>query len=185
MESLLKAWDGETLITRFDRPSGAWIFMAIHSTRLGPPVSGGTRLKAYPTVEAGLQDALNLSAAMTLKLALAGIAPGGGKVVIALPPNFDLAARPGLLRRYGALLRQLGGLFLTGPDAGTSPADMDIILPPWAGRKPARCAVTMKPTPSPRQKLSLFRCVPCKFWPTRWACATRLTRWPGRTISSG
>lgn len=127
MESLLKTWDGETLITRFDRPSGAWIFMAIHSTRLGPPVSGGTRLKVYPTAQAGLQDALQLSAAMTLKLALAGIAHGGGKTVIALPPDFDPAQRSGLLRRYGALLKQLGGLFLTGPDVGVSPADMDII----------------------------------------------------------
>jgi len=64
---------------------------------------------------------------MTAKLALASIAHGGGKVVIAIPPDFDPALRPDLLRRYGMLLRQLNGLFWTGPDVGTSPEDMDII----------------------------------------------------------
>jgi leucine dehydrogenase len=127
MESLIKQWDGENIIIRFDQSTGAWIFMAIHSTTLGPPVSGGTRMKSYPNVEAALQDALKLSAAMTSKLALAGIAHGGGKVVIALPPDFDPALRPELLRDYGTLLQQLGGLFLTGPDVGTSPEDMNII----------------------------------------------------------
>ena len=127
MESLLKQWDGEKVIIKYDQPTDAWIFMAIHSTRLGPPVSGGTRMKSYPTIEAGLQDALKLSAAMTSKLALASIAHGGGKVVIAIPPDFDPALRPDLLRRYGTLLRQINGLFWTGPDVGTSPEDMDII----------------------------------------------------------
>ena len=36
-------------------------------------------------------------------------------------------SRPALLRRYGAMVRQLGGLFQTGPDVGTTSADMDII----------------------------------------------------------
>lgn len=127
MESLLEQWDGENVLIRFHQPTGAWIFMAIHSTRLGPPVSGGTRMKSYPSRQAALQDALKLSAAMTYKLALAGIAHGGGKVVIAVPPQLEPAARADLLRSYGSLLHQLGGLFLTGPDVGTSPADMDII----------------------------------------------------------
>ena len=127
MESLLKQWDGETMIIRFDQSSGAWIFIALHSTRLGPPVSGGTRMKSYPDTNMALQDAMRLSAAMTAKLVLAGIAHGGGKAVIALPADFDPALRSGLLRRYGDLLQQLKGLFLTGPDVGTSPADMDVI----------------------------------------------------------
>ena len=36
MDSLIKSWGGEEVITRYDRPTGAWIFIAIHSTRLGP-----------------------------------------------------------------------------------------------------------------------------------------------------
>ena len=44
MESLLKEWNGETTIIRYDQSTGAWIFIAIFSTRLGP-AGGGTRMK--------------------------------------------------------------------------------------------------------------------------------------------
>ena len=30
MESLIREWDGETVIVRYDRATGAWIFIAIH-----------------------------------------------------------------------------------------------------------------------------------------------------------
>ncbi len=126
MESLLREWDGETVIIRYDRPTGAWIFIAIHSTRLGP-AAGGTRMKSYSDVQAALQDAFRLAAGMSYKFATPGIPFGGGKAVIAIPPDFDPQSRPALLRRYGALVHQLGGLFYTGPDVGTSSADMDII----------------------------------------------------------
>lgn len=126
MEALLKEWDGETVIIRYDRPTGAWIFIAIHSTRLGP-ATGGTRMKSYSNVQAALQDAFRLSAGMSYKFATPNIPFGGGKAVIAIPSDFDPQSRPGLLRRYGALVHQLGGLFATGPDVGTSSADMDII----------------------------------------------------------
>lgn len=126
METLLRAWDGETVIVRCDRPTGAWIFVAIHSTRLGP-ATGGTRMKCYPDQEAALADALRLAAGMTYKFAVPGIRRGGGKAVISIPEDLEPASRPNLLRRYGRLVHQLGGLFYTGPDVGTSSADMDII----------------------------------------------------------
>jgi leucine dehydrogenase len=126
MESLIRAWDGETVIVHYDRPTGAWIFIAIHSTRLGP-AAGGTRMKSYHDVEAALQDALRLSAGMTYKFAVPGIPFGGGKAVIAIPSEFDKQSCPALLRRHGALIQQLGGLFFTGPDFGTTSEDMDII----------------------------------------------------------
>jgi leucine dehydrogenase len=126
MESLLREWDGETVIVRYDRPTGAWILIAIHSTRLGP-AAGGTRMKSYPDVQAALQDALRLAEGMTYKFAGPGIPYGGGKTVIALPSHFDPQARPALLRRYGALVHQLGGLYFTAPDVGTSPVDMDTV----------------------------------------------------------
>jgi leucine dehydrogenase len=126
VESLLKEWDGESAVIRFDRPTGAWIIIAIHSTRLGP-ATGGTRMKFYPDLQEAVRDALRLAASMTYKFALADFPRGGGKAVIALPPDFDPNGRHDLLRRYGALVRQLGGLYQTGPDVGTSPADMDII----------------------------------------------------------
>lgn len=126
MESLLRQWDGESTIIRFDRTTGAWIIIAIHSTRLGP-ATGGTRMKHYPDLQSALNDALRLAASMTYKFAVANFPRGGGKAVIALPRDFDPSARPDLLRRYGVLIRQLGGLYETGVDVGTSPADMDII----------------------------------------------------------
>lgn len=84
-------------------------------------------MKPYPDLAAALQDALRLAEGMTYKFAGPGLPYGGGKAVIALPGDFDPQARPALLRRYGALIHQLGGLFYTGPDVGTSSADMDII----------------------------------------------------------
>jgi leucine dehydrogenase len=126
IESLLAEWDGETVIVHFDKTTGAWILIAIHSTRLGP-AAGGTRMKCYPSLENALQDALRLSAGMTYKFAIPGIKTGGAKAVISIPEDLDTHARPDLLRRYGKLVNQLGGLFYTGPDVGTSSDDMDII----------------------------------------------------------
>jgi leucine dehydrogenase len=126
MESLLREWDGETVIVRYDRLAGAWIFIAIHSTHLGP-ATGGTRMKVYPDQEAALGDALRLATGMTYKFAVPGIGRGGGKAVISIPGQMEPDSRRDLLRRYGRLVHQLGGLFYTGPDVGTSSADMDII----------------------------------------------------------
>jgi len=64
---------------------------------------------------------------MSYKYAVSNIPRGGAKAVIALPDSFDPTQRADLLRRYGKLIHQLGGLFETGPDVGTSPDDMDII----------------------------------------------------------
>ena len=126
IESLIQNWSGETVVLRRDAPTRAWIIIAIHSTRRGP-AAGGTRMKSYPDVPAALLDALRLAEGMTYKMAAAELPRGGGKAVIALPSNFDPAARPALLRRYGALIRQLGGTYQTGPDLGTTPEDMDLI----------------------------------------------------------
>jgi leucine dehydrogenase len=126
MESLIRQWDGEEVVTRFDRPTGAWIFIAIHSTKLGPS-AGGTRMKSYPGPDEALEDALRLASGMTYKFAIAGLPFGGAKTVIATPPQLDEESRKGLILRYGELVKQLGGLFQTGPDVGTSEHDMDLL----------------------------------------------------------
>jgi leucine dehydrogenase len=126
MESLLQEWDGETVVIHRDHPTGAWIFIAIHSTKLGP-ATGGTRMKHYPDQRAALEDALKLAAGMTFKFAVPGINRGGGKAVISIPEELESASRSELLKRYGKLVHQLGGAFYTGPDVGTSTADMDVI----------------------------------------------------------
>lgn len=69
MESLLKEWNGETVIISYDHPTGAWTFIAIYSTKLGPAV-GGTRMKSYPDFQSALQDVLRLAEGMTYKLEL-------------------------------------------------------------------------------------------------------------------
>lgn len=126
LQSLISGWDGEEVIIRFDRPTGSWIVIAIHAAREGS-AAGGTRMKPYLGLNAAVADALRLSEAMTAKFALAEFGWGGGKGVIAVPPDLPAPARDDLLRRYGAMIGHLGGLFRTGPDVGTSPADMDII----------------------------------------------------------
>jgi leucine dehydrogenase len=126
MEELLAQWSGETVVIHHDLTTGAWMLIAIHSTRLGP-AAGGTRMMEYPELEAALRDALRLAEGMTYKFATPGMPFGGGKAVIALPPGFDPDHRAQLLRRYGKLVSQLGGAFRTGPDVGTTPTDMDII----------------------------------------------------------
>jgi glutamate dehydrogenase/leucine dehydrogenase len=126
MEELLRQWDGECVVVRHDPPTQAWILIAVHSTRLGPAI-GGTRMRGYPGVSEALEDAQRLASGMTLKLALTELDAGGGKAVLCVPRRLEGAERAGLLRRYGALVHSLGGLFQTGPDVGTSAEDMDTI----------------------------------------------------------
>ena len=126
LEDLIRTWDGEEVVVGYDEPSGTWMFVCIHSTRLGP-AGGGTRMKPYTKPSDALRDAMNLSEAMTLKMAAAGIPFGGGKAVIAVPelPRGDERRR--ILLRYADLASSLGATFHTGPDVNTSTSDMDLI----------------------------------------------------------
>jgi leucine dehydrogenase len=84
LEDLMRSWDGEYVVSRFDEPTGAWMFVCVHSTRRGP-AGGGTRLKEYACPADALADAMRLSAAMTLKMAAVDMPSGGGKAVLAVP----------------------------------------------------------------------------------------------------
>jgi leucine dehydrogenase len=125
-EELLERWGGEQAVIRRDAASGAWMFVCIHSTRLGP-AGGGTRMKVYETPAAGLADAMRLSGAMTAKLAMAGLPLGGGKAVLAVRELPTGDARRQLLLRYGELVESLGGTYRTSSDVNTGEADMDVI----------------------------------------------------------
>ena len=109
------------------RRTGQMIIVSIDSTRLGPAL-GGCRIKVYPTWRDGLTDALRLSAAMTEKAALAGLAHGGGKTVVALEPEtateFTGPRRKELLADVADLVHGFDGGYFTGPDVGSTPADM-------------------------------------------------------------
>jgi leucine dehydrogenase len=131
-EDLLRAWEGEEAVIRFDSASGAWMFVCVHSTALGP-AGGGTRMRVYPMPADGLADAMRLSGAMTLKFAAAGIPRGGGKAVLAVPELPTADARRRLLLRYGDLVNALGGTYRTAGDMNITPSDLDVVAErcPW------------------------------------------------------
>jgi leucine dehydrogenase len=126
LEDVLRAWDGEHAELRHDHASGAWMFVCIHSTRLGP-AAGGTRIGVYDSPAEGLADAMGLAAAMTRKLAVADLPFGGGKAVLAVREIPRGEKRRRLLHRYGEILDSLGGRFWTGPDMNTDEHDMDLL----------------------------------------------------------
>lgn len=117
--------DHERVIVARGGRSGLPVIVAVHSTVLGQAV-GGCRLWRYADWTDGLDDALRLSSAMTLKCALSGLALGGGKSVIALPPELELTAdtRRAVLLDLGDAIESLDGTYGVGEDVGTTAEDM-------------------------------------------------------------
>ncbi len=126
LTSLMESWDGQGVVSRFDAPTGAWIFICLHNSTLGP-CTGGTRMKVYDSIDEGLEDGMRLAEGMTSKWASIQETCGGGKAVIALDHPVEGEEREGLLRRYGSLIQSLNGAFRTGEDLGTTSEDMKVI----------------------------------------------------------
>ena len=108
-----------------DKNTGLKGIVAVHDTTLGPAV-GGLRIWPYDNEADALQDALNLSKAMTYKASLAGLNLGGGKGVIIA--DADLSKTEALLRSWGRFVDNLGGTYITTTDVGTNSEDME-----WVG----------------------------------------------------
>ena len=107
-----------------DPASGLKTIIAVHNTKRGP-AAGGTRLWSYANSDLALDDALNLSRAMSYKNAMARIPFGGGKAVIIRPEgDFD---RKALFEAYGRAVESLGGVYCTAEDVGVSTADMKTV----------------------------------------------------------
>jgi glutamate dehydrogenase/leucine dehydrogenase len=121
-------YEHEDLVVRRGRRSGLTTMIAAHSRVLGPAV-GGCRMKPYPRFADAVDDVLRLSRAMSYKCAVAGMAFGGGKSVIALPEGTVLSAarRRDVLLDHADLVASLGGSYLAGPDVGTGPEDMLVL----------------------------------------------------------
>lgn len=134
LQEQIEGWDGECVVVRFDRPTGTWVFIAVHDRSLGMAM-GGCRLNVYPEPVDGLRDAQRLAAGMTLKWAGIDFPLGGGKAVLAAPQALEGTDREGLLLRFGELVDGLGGMYGTGVDLGTTPADMSVV-----GRRTDRVA---------------------------------------------
>ncbi|MDQ3572119.1 MAG: Glu/Leu/Phe/Val dehydrogenase family protein [Actinomycetota bacterium] len=115
----------ESVTARTGERSEARMVVAIHSTKLGPAL-GGVRLWHYDDESEGVEDALRLSSAMTLKAAAAGLDLGGGKGVICAPPGPPPHGdqRHAILDDFGDLVESLDGAYITAEDVGTSTADM-------------------------------------------------------------
>ena len=119
----------EEVLVRHGTRSGLYSIVAVHSTRRGPAL-GGCRMWRYDDTRVALRDALRLARGMTYKSAVAGLDLGGGKGVIALPP--DAAPPTGRARRdvlldFGDAVDALGGRYVTAEDVGTATRDMTTI----------------------------------------------------------
>ncbi|MCU0864589.1 MAG: amino acid dehydrogenase [Planctomycetes bacterium] len=119
----LPSFDGERLLLVHDRAAAATVLVAVHDTRLGP-AHGGIRRWAYADRSAALRDVIALARAMTWKCALAEVPAGGGKCVILDHPGLDRAAA---YRLVGRTVAELGGRYFTGPDVGTTEADLQLV----------------------------------------------------------
>ncbi len=83
LSQLVASFDGLAVITRFDRPTGAWIFISLHDDRLGR-MTGGSRMRIYEDPADGLLDSMRLARGMTSKWAALDMPFGGAKAVLAV-----------------------------------------------------------------------------------------------------
>ncbi len=98
--------------------------ISVHDATLGPGC-GGTRIFAYPSFEAGLEDVNKLSRGMTFKNALGGIPFGGGKAVIFADPKTEKT--PDMIRAFARAVDSLDGLYYTAEDSGVTERDIEIM----------------------------------------------------------
>ncbi len=119
----------ERVVLWRDAASGLEAILVIDDVTLGP-AAGGVRTRAYASPEDALADAAALARAMTIKCALAGLAAGGGKCVVLDHAGLDRARAFAVL---GERIAELGGLFRTAGDLGTTAADLAAMASrcPW------------------------------------------------------
>ncbi|BBG00987.1 MULTISPECIES: Glu/Leu/Phe/Val dehydrogenase dimerization domain-containing protein [Pseudonocardia] len=116
--------DFEQLTVVRDPESGIRSAVAIHDTTMGPSL-GGVRMRAYPSLDDAVRDAMALARAMTYKSALAGLELGGGKSVIDAEPT--PANKAAFLPVYARHVASLGGRYVPGADMGTDASDMEVL----------------------------------------------------------
>jgi leucine dehydrogenase len=128
-DDVIREWDGTLTCVREDHATGTVMIIAVHSRARGP-AAGGTRARQYADLGAAVDDATRLAAAMTRKMAVAGLPMGGGKSVIALPAprsTLDDDTWHRILTLHAENIAALNGGYWTGPDVGTSSSDMDFL----------------------------------------------------------
>lgn len=116
----------EAVFFEVGRESRALFATFIHRCERGQ-AQGGCRHWEYATLDSFLSDGLRLAVGMGRKSALAGMWWGGGKALIARPPDCDPADpvyRCTVFAEFGRFISSLRGCYITAEDVGTSPLDV-------------------------------------------------------------
>jgi leucine dehydrogenase len=113
-------------------------------------------MRVYESPEEGLQDAMQLAEAMTLKWSAIGYNHGGGKAVLAIPGEMDAPVRLGLFRRLGRLIENLCGAFTVSEGFGTTPEDMAVTSEETQWVSGARRSGDRAIDPGPYTALGIF-----------------------------
>ncbi len=120
MFSTLESMGASRVLFLLEPSLGLRAVLAIDDLTLGPGV-GGIRTRSYDSVDAAAQDAVRLARAMTVKCALAGLDAGGAKMVVIDHVGLD---REKAFRWLGERIQELGGIFRTAGDLGTTANDL-------------------------------------------------------------
>lgn len=103
----------EKLIEIYDPAAALKAILVVDNVAAGPAI-GGVRMALDVTAE----ECFRLARAMTLKNAMAGLAHGGGKSVIAADPGMPAADRSQLIKAFARAITEVVD-YIPGPDMGT------------------------------------------------------------------
>lgn len=103
----------EKVIEIYDTRTGLKGILVVDNTAAGPAI-GGVRM----AVDVTASECFRLARAMTLKNAMAGLAHGGGKSVIAADPTMPAADRSQLIKAFARAIADIRD-YIPGPDMGT------------------------------------------------------------------
>lgn len=108
----------EKVIELTDPRSGLRAILVVDNTAAGPSI-GGCRMAPDVTAE----ECFRLARAMTFKNAAAGLAHGGGKLVIVADPKMPRDEKEDLIRSLARAMAEIES-FIPGPDMGTDETAM-------------------------------------------------------------
>ena len=127
-DELLRGWDGDEVVIRFDAASGSWMLIGVHSTLRGPAM-GGTRMKVYAAPEDALADVLRALASDDVQTGRGGPPvrrrQGGAGGPGRAGAGVTRAPRPA--PRVRGARGRLHGTYVTAADMNTGPHDMDVV----------------------------------------------------------
>lgn len=109
------------------QPTGIELYVALHSTVKGSGL-GGIRYVPYQNRAHAVEDALNLSYAMTQKITFAELPYGGAKAVLYVSPGEGSAEmntkREDVFRWVGECVQRLSGKYIAAEDMGVTSYDL-------------------------------------------------------------